>query len=104
MKVNELEITLQSMSYGKQHSFSLVKQEGPSQLILVVGGKKVATLRVVTMEKEVKDDDGDYHVKPSNNFYIQFEAVEAVCKRECTAMAFVEPTSILHQELCKEDA
>ena len=75
------------------HSFKLVSDNGPGALsgqkiVLKVDGKKVATISVVTMEKEVKDDDGDYHTKPSENFYIQFEAVEAVAKKHCSAMAF----------------
>jgi hypothetical protein len=93
MKVNELEITLQSKNHGRKHSFLLMELEG--KVILVVGGKKVASLHVDTMEKEVKDDEGDYHTKPSDDFYIQFEAVEAVCKKECAAVAFVyQPTSV----------
>ena len=88
MKANEVELTLVSKKHERKHSFKLVHHEGENAVI-VVNGKAVASISVETMEKDVRDEDGDYHTKPSDNFFITFNAVEAVCKKECTAMAWV---------------
>lgn len=92
MKVDQLEITLVGGNYGRKHTFNLMRRD--NDIAFFVGEKLIATLAVTTMTKDVRDDDGDYHTKPSDNFYIDFVAVEAVCKRECSAMVFVEPLPV----------
>ena len=93
MKTNEVEITLVSKRCGRKHSFKLVQHEG-EDAVFVVNGKAVASINVETMTKDVRDEDGDYHTKPSDNFFICFSAVEAVAKKECAAMAWVEPAPV----------
>lgn len=87
MQINDLEVTLYSQNHGINHSFQLVKQD--NRLVLMVAGKQVASLTVETMEKDVKDEEGDYHTKASDNFFINFVAEEAVASDSCHAMAFV---------------
>ena len=93
MKTNEVEITLTSKGYGREHTFKLIQHEGENA-VLVVNGKAVASISVETMTKDVRDEDGDYHTKPSDNFFICFSAVEAVAKKDCQAMAWVEPAPV----------
>lgn len=89
MKISgDVSVTLPSKNYDREHGFTLLERE--DTVAIIVGNRIVATLRVETMEKEVKDDDGDYHIKPSDDFYIIFEAMEAVAKKSCSALAYVE--------------
>jgi len=94
MKTDSVEVTLTSRNYGRKHSFSLVQHEGEINAVLIVDGNAVASLSVETMTKDVKDDDGDYHTKPSDNFFITFSAVEPVCKKECSATVWMASIAV----------
>jgi hypothetical protein len=83
----QIKVTLRAPD-GRKYSFS-VQETDNDQISLMVGDKVVAIISVETMTKEVKDEDGDYHIKPSDNFYVNFVATDAVAKRECSAMAWV---------------
>lgn len=78
MKIETTEITLKSTNYGREHSFVLIEKDG--ELLLSAEGRTFAKLTLQTMEKDVKDDDGDYHTKPSNNFFVCFHPTDPCAK------------------------
>jgi len=99
MKTNSLDVTLKDSSTGREHTFQLSQERifhctGEDQfLALKVNGVVVAKIDVTTMTKDVRDEEGDYHTKLSDNFYINFHAEDPVCKADCSAMVWVEPVA-----------
>ena len=81
MRTNRIRVSLKpsnnalDVRYDGVHSFDIV--EGNKELILVTpAGKEIARLSVQTMSRDVKDEDGEYHTKPSKNFFLCFDAKE----------------------------
>jgi hypothetical protein len=85
MKTDSVEVTLESSRWGRpdcsgetenksEHTFKI--KAGNKELFLLTpdGQKVIARITVQTLTKDVKDEEGDYHTKPSKNFTICFEA------------------------------
>ena len=95
MKTDSVEVTLQSSLWGSdenkykgEHTFRLVA--GDKELILTTpDGQEIARITVQTLTKDIRDEEGDYHTKPSKNFTVCFEAVENGGSKN-TANAWVE--------------
>lgn len=72
MKVSNVSCTLVSSDkYNKWHTFDVVS--GNKELLLCREGKVFARITVQTQEKDVRDEDGDWHSKPTDDFYLIFE-------------------------------
>jgi len=59
-------------------------------------GNPIARISVQTLTKDVKDEEGDYHTKPSKNFVLCFEAVENGGSKD-TANAWVETIPVTNE-------
>jgi len=80
VETNAVTVSLPSLNYdGREHSFNISVQDG-ILLLTTTNGRKIANINVETMTREVKDDDGEYHTKPSDNFFLRFDAVSRCTK------------------------
>ena len=75
MEAPLIKIALKSTSqpiYDGEHQFTIAVQDN-KVVLATPDGRAIAHLSIQTMIKSVKDEDGDYHEKPSENFYLVFE-------------------------------
>lgn len=72
MKLDKVKVSLKSQD-GLDYSFDIT-QSDEKTLCIVAYGKTVGRITVEPLERKVKDEDGDYHVKRSkDDFYLHFK-------------------------------
>ena len=100
MKTESVQITLPSTNYDdREHCFNVTVQDG-KLMLSTLDGSEFAYLEVETMTKDVKDDDGDYHAKPSKNFFVSFHPLDGCYKNIAHAWeeALTKPVAVTNED------